>query len=189
MDVPLNLDLFLWSIFQFFLLNQVIRYYNERHHGKGRMDGVGSYAKNMVFRAALLEKVVINIPEGFARYVDSNTKGISVLFMPTSEITEEPHFIRETPYIMSMCTLKVHMVKSFKTKARFYYLQFFKIATDDNPFCTHWYRRPGDLTDPCGHMDLPVQYAVNETCASCFQGEMGSSWICRAFCSQWYHGE
>ena len=52
------------------------------------------------------------------------------------------------------------MVNSFKTKAGFYYIQFFKIATDDNPFYTHWYRQPGDLTDPCGHMDLPVHYAV-----------------------------
>ena len=56
--------------------------------------------------------------------------------MPKSKTTEEPDFIRETPYDESMYTLKVHMVKSFKTKAGFYYLQFFKIATDDNPFYT-----------------------------------------------------
>ena len=126
----------------------------------------------MVFCAVLSKKVVIHSLEDFARYADSNIKGVSFLFMPTSEITEEPYFIQEVPYVESMCTLKV---KSFKTKAGFYYLQFFKIGTDDNSFYTHWYRRPGDLTDPCCHMDLPVHYAVNETCAKCFQGEMGSS--------------
>ena len=116
----------------------------------------------MVFREVLSEKVVIlHSPEDFPRYADSNMRGVLLLFMPASEITEEADFILETPYVESMCMLKVHMVKSFKKKAGFYYLQFFKIATDDNPFYTHWYCQPGDLTDPCGHMDLPVHYAVN----------------------------
>ena len=52
----------------------------------------------------LSEKVVIHSPEDFASYVDSNIKGVSVLFMPTSEITEEPDLIWETPYVESMCT-------------------------------------------------------------------------------------
>ena len=86
-----------------------------------------------------------------------------------------------------MCTLKVHMVKSFETKARFYNLWIFRIATYDNPFYAHWHCRPGDLTDPCGHMDLPVPYAVNEKCTSCFQGGTGSSWIRCPVCSQWCH--
>ena len=46
-----------------------------------------------------------------------------------------------------MCTLKLHIVKSFKTKAEFYCLQFFNIVTDDNPFYTYWYKRTGDLTN------------------------------------------
>ena len=125
---------------------QVIRYCNERHQGKGPMDGIGGCVKSMVFRAVLSEKVVIYSPGNFARYADNNLKGVSVLFMPTSEITEEPEFFRETPYVESMCALKVHMLKSFKTKGGFYCLQFFKIATADNAFYNHWYRRPDDLT-------------------------------------------
>ena len=165
---------------------QVVRYYNECHHGKGPMDGVGGCVKNMVFRGVFSEKVVIHTPEDFSRYADGNIKGVSVLFMATSEKTEEPDFIRETTYAESICTLKVHVVK---TKAVHYYLQFFKIDVDDNPFYTHWYRRPGDFTDPCGHTDLPVHYVFNETCKSCFQGKTGSSWICSPLCSQWYHDE
>ena len=34
---------------------QVIRYYNERHHGKGPMDGTGGCVKSMVFCAVLSE--------------------------------------------------------------------------------------------------------------------------------------
>ena len=56
------------------------------------MDGIEGLLKNVVFRAVVSEKVVIHSPEAFARYADSNIKGVSVLFMPTSEITEEPDF-------------------------------------------------------------------------------------------------
>ena len=86
---------------------------------------------------------------------------------------EEPDLIRETPKLEPMCTLKVHIFNSFKTKAVLYYLQFFlKIATDDIPFYTHWYNRSGDFTDQCDHMDLH-----KEACSSCFQGETDSSRI------------
>ena len=104
--------------------------------------------------------------------------------MATLKTTEEPDFIQETPYVESMSTLKVRIFKSFKTEAGFYYLQFLKIATDKNPLCTHWYCRCGDLTDPYGHMDLLLRYAVSETCASCSQSETVSSWICCPLCSE-----
>ena len=55
------------------------------------MDGIGGCVKNMVFRTVLSKKVAIHSPEDFASYADSNIKGVSVLFMPTSEITEEPN--------------------------------------------------------------------------------------------------
>ena len=81
----------------------------------------------MVYCAVLLKKVVIHSPEDFPCYADSNIKVVLVVFIPTSEVKEEPDFIQETPYVDSMCTLKSHMVKSFKMKAGgFYYLLFFK---------------------------------------------------------------
>ena len=39
-------------------------YYNERHHGKGPMDGLGVTIKNLVFRHVKSGKVVINTPTG-----------------------------------------------------------------------------------------------------------------------------
>ena len=47
---------------------QLIPYYNQRYHGKDPTDGIGGH-------------------------IISNIKGVSVLFMPTSDITEEPDFI------------------------------------------------------------------------------------------------
>ena len=71
----------------------------------------------MVYCAVLLKKVVIHSPEDFPRYADSNIKVVLIVFILTSEVKEEPDFIQETPYVDSMCTLKSHMVKSFKMKA------------------------------------------------------------------------
>ena len=141
------------------------------------MDGTGHCVKNIVVCAVLLEKVVIHSLEDFACYADSNIKCFFVNI-------KDKDFIREIPYVESMWTLKVHMVKSLNTKARFYYLHFFKIATYDNEFYTQWYCRSADFTNPYGHMDLPLQYAVNETCASCFWVETGGCWICCPLCSQ-----
>ena len=168
---------------------RVIRYYNERHHGKGPMDGIGGCVKNVVYRAVLAEKVVINTPKEFSDFANDHIKTISVLYMSSSEILNEPEHIKDTPYVESMCTLQVHMIKSFKTKAGFSYLEFYRIATEEKPFYTHWYRRTGDLTDPCGHNDLPEGFQVDETCASCCLGETGSGWICCPLCKQWYHDE
>ena len=127
------------------------------------MDGIAGCIKNIAFRAVLLEKIVIHFPDDFAHYAHSNIKDVLAQLMATSKITEEPYFIRETSYVESMFTPKVHMVKPFKTKAGFYYLQFFKIASDNNPFYTHWYHHLCDLTGPYGHTDLLVHYVVNES--------------------------
>lgn len=85
---------------------KVIRYYNERHHGKGPMDGIGGCVKNVVYRAVLSEKVVIGSPSDFAEFANREVNGITVLYMPTSEMLQEPDYIKETPYVESLyrCT-------------------------------------------------------------------------------------
>ena len=165
----------------------VTRYYNERHHGKGPMDGVGGTVKNLTFRAVQSGKVVIKSPKEFAMAANKIVKGIKVVFMYEDEVIDEPEYVADTPYVEAMRSLQVHMVKSGKTKAGFTYLEFYKIATDKKPFYTHWYGN--NLTEPCGHFDIAPGYNINETCACCLMGEIGSSWICCPLCSQWYHDE
>ena len=116
---------------------EITRYYNERHHGKGPMDGIGGSVKNFVFRAVLSNKVVINTPEEFAIYADSNIKGISCIFLSEEEMILEPREIGETPYVPAMKALQVHMVKRKKTKDGTY-LEFYKTAYE-SPFYTHLY--------------------------------------------------
>ena len=64
-------------------------YYNESHHGKGQMDGIGDTVKNTVFRKALSGKVVIGSPKEFARYANQICK-VDSLYLPTAEIPDEP---------------------------------------------------------------------------------------------------
>lgn len=73
--------------------------YNERHHGKGPMDGVRDTIKNCVFRDVKSGKCLINTPEDFAIYVDQSIKGISILYLPQKEVFKEPEEIVSAPRI------------------------------------------------------------------------------------------
>ena len=151
---------------------KVKRYYNERHHDKWSKDGIGGSVKNFVFPTVLSEEAVIQSPEDFVKFSNSNINGISIKFMPLSDILDEPDIVSEKPYVEHMCTLKLHIVKSSKMKATFYYLQFFKIAPDKKLFYTHWYCRPGDITDPCGHFSIPDNCNIKGTGGSCLACRM-----------------
>ena len=51
---------------------------------KGPIDGIGSCVKNFVFRAVFSEKIMIQSPEDFVKFADSNIKDTSIKFMPLS---------------------------------------------------------------------------------------------------------
>ena len=74
-------------------------YYNERHHGKGPMDGIGGTVKNLVFRHVTSGKVIRNTPEEFAHYADKVCEGVNPLYLPKEEILEEPGDTETAPGI------------------------------------------------------------------------------------------
>ena len=59
-------------------------HYNEAHHGKGPMDGIGGAVKNAVFRKVLSGAVKISSPKEFAEYVNHVSEVHSLYF--TDEI-------------------------------------------------------------------------------------------------------
>jgi len=83
--------------------------YNERHHGKGPMDGIGGTLKNCVYRDTMSGKCFINTPMEFAEYADKTVKGITSLYLPADEVLVEPDDIEMSPKIKD--TLKIHLVK------------------------------------------------------------------------------
>ena len=64
-------------------------YYNERHHGKGPMDGVGGTVKNMIFQHVKPNKCVINGAIDFAEYANKIINGICCLYLAENEIMAE----------------------------------------------------------------------------------------------------
>ena len=51
-------------------------------------------------------------------------------------------------------------------------------AIDMKPVYTRCYHQPGELRDPRRHFNNSNGDNAKETCASCFNGETGLSWIC-----------
>ena len=64
-------------------------YYNERHHGKGPMDGLGRTVKNIIFQQVKSKTCVINGAKDFAEYANKTINGISCLYLAENEIMTE----------------------------------------------------------------------------------------------------
>ena len=59
---------------------EIIWHYNEAHHGKGPMDGIGGTIKRMVFRKVLSKHVVINSAQEFVEYAEYKQNHLLVTF-------------------------------------------------------------------------------------------------------------
>jgi len=71
----------------------VVRYYNERHHGKGPMDGIGGCIKNAVYRAVMSNRIVVQTPLDFVNAASSLVRGVECVYMPVDEVMIEPEEI------------------------------------------------------------------------------------------------
>ena len=110
-------------------------YYNERHHSKGPLVGIGRTLKNCVYRVwshVLSGKCVIDIPKPFAEHTDKAVKGITFLYLPAEDVLRDPDDIEASPSTKD--TLQIHMIKRFFDEQYISHLQFFKAATDEKPF-------------------------------------------------------
>ena len=93
-----------WSKFVFKLLTLIHPkiglewHYNEAHHGKGSMDGIGGTVKNTVFRKVLSGEVVTGSPEEFTWYVNQICQ-VDSLYLPTAEI---PDKLEDVQYLSSI---------------------------------------------------------------------------------------
>ena len=93
-------------------------YYNKRHHGKGRMDGVGGTVKNRVYRDVIANKCVIKGAEEFSNYANKVVHGIISLYLPEADLLTELNDIEEAPKILEM--LSIHMlVRTFNKDSIF----------------------------------------------------------------------
>ena len=182
------------STFAFFLLSRfelehtIFWYYNERHHRKGPMGGVGGTIKQRVFHDVKSGKVSITNVEHFAAHADAILNGIKSLYMPTDEVLKEPEDIQKSsPRIYG--TLEVHKIaRSFST-AGVCKLEFFKTTVDEQPFHVQYYKKDGD-PDACGHAELSLCDNPDQTCAECYSiYAKDQEWLECNLRDQWFHEE
>ena len=142
-------------------------YYNERHHEKGPMDGVGGTVKNMIFQHVKSNKFVINGAKDFAEYANKIIN-ISCLYLAENEIMAEPQDIETSPKILK--TLKVHQVLRTNNEYNVCKMEFYELADETDPFHIQWYRKEGNL-EVCAHNQLPLGYETDQTCGYCKRNE------------------
>ena len=107
-------------------------YYNERHHGKDPMDGVGGTVKNIIFQHVKSKECVVNGAKDFAEYANKIINGISCLYLAENEIMAEPQDIRKSPKIPRR--LKVHKVLKLIMKIMFVKWSFMSLLTKQTRF-------------------------------------------------------
>ena len=105
--------------------------YNEAHHGKGPMDGIGGTIKNVVFRQVKSRKVVINSPIEFCEAANKFVPSIKCLYQPESSLLEEPYDIENAPVIPN--TLQIHRLCRETEKDGKASISFFGLSSDVNP--------------------------------------------------------
>ena len=105
-------------------------HYNQAHHGKGPMDGIGGTVKNKVFREVLSNRIVVNTPEEFTMHVN-NLCDVQSLYLPASLIPEEPEDVKDAKPIPE--TLKIHKVVRGTNKRGVHYAHFYYLSRGSEP--------------------------------------------------------
>ena len=163
-------------------------YYNEEHHGKGPMDGIGGTMKNKVYRDAMSNKCLIKNAKDFAEYANKTINGIASIYVPINELLTEPDNIENAPKIPE--TLSIHKVTRSSNEDNICFIDFFCVANDDDLFFTQLYWKDDD-PEVCGHEDLPLLFDVDQTCAFCNAKYVASKekedWLQCKLCEQWFH--
>ena len=152
--------------------------YNERHHGKGSMHGIGGTIKNCVYRDVMSAKCVIDKPKEFAEHAEKVVKGITSLYLPAEDVLVEPDDIEVSPRMHEM--LEVHMVKRRLGQRNVPYLEFYRMATDTKPFFTQFYEEGA-----CGHQKIA---AGDNHCRYCLgEYQAAEEWLQCPICQLWFH--
>ena len=105
--------------------------YNEAHHGKEPMDGIGGTIKNVVFHQVKSRKVVINSPIEFCEAANKFVPSIKCLYQPESSLLEEPYDIENAPVIPN--TLQIHRLCRETEEDAKASISFFGLSCDVNP--------------------------------------------------------
>ena len=156
-------------------------FYNERHHGKGPMDGIGGTVKNVVFRKVKSGQVMIYSPREFCEAVNSFIPSILAAYLPETENIVEPRDIEASKRIKN--TLKIHKLERRCNQNGDIYINFFKIADDKEPFHVQWYGEENEII--CGHDKTSDSDGHCQKCEE--EYNEGEEWLRCPVCNYWFH--
>ena len=176
---------FVFSLMTYFDKTMDVEWhYNEAHHGKGPMDGVGGTVKNVVFRNVKSGKALINSPKEFANCAAQLVPSISSLYLPLEEMIEEPDDVIAAPAIPG--TLKIHKVVRQFNEHGVCSLEFFKLSDQGEPTYTQFYRRNDDPA-VCGHLNANVDENTCGYCMKVYGADEKEEWLQCPVCQRWFH--
>ena len=157
-------------------------FYNERHHGKGPMDGIGGTLKNVVYRKVKSKQVVIYEPKDFAKAASKFVPSVQTVYLPSESEITEPEDIESAPAIKD--TLQVHKFERCVNDNGDCSIKFFKTAAEVEPFHVQWYNASGRLM--CDHIVCNVG---DNICAKCTIPYSSNDpvWLKCPSCEQWFH--
>lgn len=180
-ELNLDRDLYSNSLLQQCCMEKNLQwFYNERHHGKGPMDGIGSTVKNDVFRKVKSGQAVVYTPEEFA-IAEKFVPKIRSIYLPESENIKEPNSIERSKKINE--TLKIHKLEPKVDSSNNMFFSFYNIADDEKPFHVQWYGEENVVV--CGH---ETRSEDDNCCSNCNQLYINcKDWIKCPVCNGWFH--
>ena len=101
------------------------------------MDGVGGTVKNVIFRKVKSGQVVINSSQEFSEAVKTFVPAIHGVYSLESKNIIEPKGIESSRKIKE--TRKIHKLERKVDPNGNTYINFYKIADDEEPFHVQWY--------------------------------------------------
>ena len=121
--------------------------YNEAHHGKGPMDGIGGTVKNVVYRQVKSGNVTINSVEKFFDAVNRFVPTITTLSQKEDHGLAEPDDINQAPSIP--VTLKIlKFVRTIASDCATMFAFYF-LSNGKEPCFTQTYSK---FNKTCGHV-------------------------------------
>ena len=111
----------------------VTRYYKERHHRKGPMDGIQGCVNDIVYRTVMARREVIKSPKEFAECAQKLVRGIHCYYFPIGQVMEQPESIK-TYHIVQACTSFKDTWLEDRSKASLQRIQLFYITSDTQAF-------------------------------------------------------
>ena len=75
-------------------------HYMEAHHGKGLMDSVEGTIKNQVYKEVKSGRFVMDTPQEFKMAPQRLVPAITTIYLPESEMLQEPIEIENDPAVL-----------------------------------------------------------------------------------------